>query len=247
MKKIILASAALILICQFSLAEMHTWTFKSGVTFPGEFVSATTNSVIVEMEGRNFSLAVTNLVDDDVAYVQKIVVGRRQFALLIAMQQADFRKRKGEQYDYVVMLSTNQPITITAVLDYNSNTGIPLCRVKGLNESILIQDLPGGVASFVNRENNLANEIVNDRGGYELADILAPHDEGSVSVWGGSDVGVTVPFVTRQRAVADLKGLKLSHEEIDLQKMLASPENATIIAFPSADTFNGYRVWYCAQ
>jgi hypothetical protein len=250
----ILGSAALIFICQFGLAEPHNWTFKTGVTFPGEFVSATTNSVIVEMEGRNFSLAVTNLVDDDVAYVQKTIVDRRQAALRMSMQQADFRNRKGEQYEHVVMLSTNQPIVITAVFDDNSEAGLPLCRVKGFAVNILIKDLPGNVIDFVNHENDLVNKIVDDRGAYELADILAPHEEGSVSVGVGSEngtswgsVNVAVPFVTRQRAEADLKGLKLSHEEIDLQRMLDSPENATIIAFPSAETFNGYQVWYCNQ
>jgi hypothetical protein len=254
LRKIIFTVACLIFFRQCVLAEPHTWTFKTGVTFPGEFVSITTNSVIVELEGRDFSLAVSNLVDDDIAYVQKIIVDRRQAALKMSMQQADFRKRKGEQYEHVVMLSTNQPIVITSIVDDNSNDGLPLCRVKGLPENILIHDLPGDLVDFVNRKNNLANEIVDDRVAYELADILAPHEEGSVSAEAGIEnrtswgsVGVTVPFVTKQRAEADLKGLKLSHEEITLQKMLDSPESATIIAFPSAETFDGYRVWYCNQ
>lgn len=241
MKKIILASAALILICQFGLAEPHTWTFKSGVTFPGEFVSATTNSVIVELEGRNFSLAVTNLVDDDVAYVQKIVVGRRQFALLIAMQQADYRKRKGEEYDHAVMLSTNQPIVITAVLDDNSNAGIPLCRVKGLSENILIKDLPGDGIVFLNQQNklrsdinDLADKIEQDTETAQLSSAVEP------LVSEMNDPG----FVWTQN---NLKWLQVHNEKKALEKMQAALSGYIVVAFPSAETFGGYRVWYCAQ
>jgi hypothetical protein len=254
MRKIILVSAALILICQFGLAEPHTWTFNSGITFPGEFVSATTNSVIIMRDGRNFSITIANLSDADNAYIKKKESEMKQMAFEIAMQQADFRKRRGEQYEHVVMISTNRTITITAIFNDGSNAGLPLCSVKGLDKSILIKDLPGNVFDFVNSENDLADKINRDAKVAAQLDAVAPQSDASVATTiavGNENVAsattVETPQVTPQRAQANLAAVNVAAEQRKLGEMQATLSSGTVIAFPSAETFGGYQVWYCDQ
>jgi hypothetical protein len=119
MKKIILASATLIFICQFAWAESHTWTFKSGAEFPGEYVSSSTNVLITQRDGRYFSVGISNLSDDDILYIKKRENDASQFAIELSLQQSDFEKRHlgDESYFGVKMCSTNRAIIITAILD----------------------------------------------------------------------------------------------------------------------------------
>jgi len=81
MKKIALASIALILICQFVYAEPHTWTLKTGAAFSGDYVSSGTQMVVIKDSGTNCFLKITDLTTNDWLYFQDCKAAQRQHQL----------------------------------------------------------------------------------------------------------------------------------------------------------------------
>jgi hypothetical protein len=263
MKLTVTVTVVLIFICQFAWAEPHTWTFKSGATSAGEYVSSRTNMVIVRRDGRDFPIAISNLVDADVFYIKQTENTVRQAALELALQQDNFyRKHLGDdEFWGVKMLSTNRPITIVVVWDTTSQHGIPLCDAVQADQGdsvtslpgILVRNLPASVMDFVNRENNLAVKIEQDARAAERADAVAPHSDatvaGTVAIQNRNVIiaaTVETPQVTPQRAQANLMTVNVNDEQRELEKMKANYyRNATIIAFPSSEFYGNRQVWYC--
>lgn len=81
MKKIILVSVALILICQFVKAEQHTWTLKTGASFTGDYISSGTQMVVIKASGTNCFLKITDLSTNDWLYYYQCKINQRQMQL----------------------------------------------------------------------------------------------------------------------------------------------------------------------
>ena len=226
-----------------AVAEPHTWTFKSGATFAGEYVSSGTNTVFIQHDGRNFFTGISNLVDADVIYINSKENAARQLAFELSLQQADFEKKHlGDDSIYgVKMLSTNRPITITALLA-TSYDGVPLCDAVQPDQSdsvtnlpgILVGYLPSTVADFLSAEAELDADIdsllkmggagVNKRSIEENQQLLSESTTTTVGQIGEE-------IVEKQKALAKM------HER--------AAAETTIIAFPSNIYYGGHQIWYC--
>ena len=79
--KIILVSVALILICQFVKAEPHTWTFKQGGKFEGDYYSSGTTAVVIRKDGTNNIFKIADLSTNDQTYVVKMQTAQKQARL----------------------------------------------------------------------------------------------------------------------------------------------------------------------
>lgn len=172
-----------------------------------------------------------------------------------AAQQAALQK------NLTAMADKSQYVQITAILDETSNGGYPLCSanfVAGDKEGprvppkLLLKNMPREVREFVNRYNQLRNDIptfadkvLSDTKAANRADALAP-------VGAGGDAAY-VNAAMSQRSQANQMALNVSDENDRLEQMQddlkqmadVALDKTTVDAYPTGETFGGYEIWNC--
>jgi hypothetical protein len=68
-------------VALLTMAAPHTWTFKSGGTFEGDYFSSGTNAVVVRKSGTNYIFKMADLSTNDLAYVEKSKADQKQARL----------------------------------------------------------------------------------------------------------------------------------------------------------------------
>jgi len=254
----LIVTSILVFVCQLVWAQPHTWIFKTGITFGGEFVSSDATNVIVSKGNRNYSMKISDLATEDQTYVAELQNAQRQADFDLAWEERQFEAKHAGNIG-VRMTGTNRPVEIISILDKISNHGIPLCVAHGISQRILVRDLPVSLMDFVDRENKLLSDINDlkdkisrDESSAEYADAIAPRTDASVAVQDENITYVT-PVVTDQRARANLMAVQVADEQRKLEKMqdslneleAGSHSSGTVIACPTTEFYGGYQVWYC--
>jgi hypothetical protein len=67
---------------------------------------------------------------------------------------------------------TNQPVRITAIVDENSNGGIPFCSADGITGGLLVKNLPDSVRQFLARYRQLQADIADCQ--HQLDNLKVP-------------------------------------------------------------------------
>jgi len=74
-------------IALLAMAAPHTWTFKQGGAFDGDYFSSGTTVVVVRKDGTNYTFKITDLSTNDQAYIVKTKADQKRARLDAEVKQ----------------------------------------------------------------------------------------------------------------------------------------------------------------
>ncbi len=178
------------------------------------------------------------------------------------IQQKQRQAFLARQAALLALAGTNRPVRITAIIDETTYGGIPFCSADGINDGILVRNLPDSVRQFLARYRQLQADAADSQQQLDRLKATEPPPAktaqqprmGKTGATRDNYTGVTylLPAPKPKDPVADWQNARQKAEtrldalnaELD-EKTTNFDAYTTIMAHPSGEFYGTKPIWIC--